>query len=332
MWSGPLQKAAPIVHHANHFYGHANILARYAGLYGGEMEDWEDTPGPNPPRIEGYVQHGWNLWDGYAVGTELVPRFKKFVWSRAVARRGRTVGLKDYVVIGSPWAYLLKLKGIDPMCPPKPKGNSVILYPFHGWEGQKLQGSHEGLLEEVRAVEGDVPLTVCLYWDEYRDKSIRHAYEKMGVRVITHGTRGFMYKGGDHWFLDKQLAEVQQHSRAISNRMGSALLYAASLGLDIGVYGDPMTLEGDHAVLGGLEKQLRLFPEAHQAFVPRGYARQLANTELGTQELLTPDELRMLFGWKGIEHQTSEFAPMDDDSGLDSAPAQDLVAVLSGDD
>lgn len=316
------------MHHANHFYGHANILARYAGLYGGEMEDYLDIPSPIPPRIEGYVQHGWNLWDGYAVGTELIPRFKKFVWSRSVVRRGRSIGLDDYVVIGSPWAYLLNLKGIDPMAPPKPKGNSVILYPFHGWEGQKLQGSHDALIAEVREVEGDVPLTVCLYWDEYRDKEIRKAYERMGVRVITHGMRGYMYKDTDHWFLDKQLAEVQQHSRAISNRMGSALLYAASLGLDIGVYGDPMTLEGDHAVLGGIEKQRRLWPEAHQAFIPEDYARRLANEELGTQELLSPAELRRLFGWTALVQQSSEFTPLDETS-LDSPEPTSLAEVLT---
>ncbi len=304
------------MHHANQFYGHANILARYAGLYEAEMEDYLDERSPTPPRIEGYVQHGWNIWDGFAVGTELIPRFKKFVWSRSVARRGRSAGLTDYVVIGAPWAYLLALKGIDPMTVERPRSDSVILYPFHGWEGQKLQGSHEDLLAEVRRTEGDVPLTVCLYWDEYRDKEIRRAYEKMGVRVITHGMRGYMYKDVDHWFLDKQLAEVQRHGRAISNRMGSALLYAASLGLDIGVYGDPMTLEGDHAILGGIDKQRRLWPEAHQAFVPRDYARWLANTELGTQELLSPQELRHLFGWEGLTPRTAEYTPLDD-SGLD---------------
>lgn len=319
------------MHHANHFYGHAHVLARYAGLFTGGPEKWGDNQPPRPPRIEGYVQHGWNLWDGYAVGTELIPRFKKFVWSQSVARRGRSIGLGDYVVIGSPWAYLLELNGLDPRDPPKPRTDSVILYPFHGWEGQKLQGSHENLLAEVRRVEGDVPLTVCLYWDEYQDKRIRRAYESSGVRVITHGTRGYMYRGTSPWFLDNQLHELRRHGRAISNRMGSALLYAASLGLSIGVYGDPMTLEGDHAVLGGIEKQRRLWPEAHRAFIDEGFARDLACVELGTDELLSPAELRHLFGWETPAPSTSEFVlPMDEAaSGLDSPHDVSLAEALA---
>ena len=48
------------MHHANHFYGHANIMATYAGL-------------PKPPRIWGYLQHGWNILDGFAHGTNFAP-------------------------------------------------------------------------------------------------------------------------------------------------------------------------------------------------------------------------------------------------------------------
>ena len=48
------------MHHANHFYGHANIMASYAGL-------------PEPPRIWGYLQHGWNILDGFAHGTNFAP-------------------------------------------------------------------------------------------------------------------------------------------------------------------------------------------------------------------------------------------------------------------
>jgi len=49
------------VHHANHFYGHAHVLAGYCGL------DPDD-----PPRIDGYLQHGWNVVDGLGAGTPYV--------------------------------------------------------------------------------------------------------------------------------------------------------------------------------------------------------------------------------------------------------------------
>ena len=64
-----------------------------------------------------------------------------------------------------------------------------------------------------------------------------------------------MWKDTDAAFLYKQLHEMRQHKRVVSNRLGSALFYGASVGFEIGVYGDPMILEADRAVLGGMERQ-----------------------------------------------------------------------------
>lgn len=273
------------MHHANHFYGHAHIMARYAGL-------------STVPRIFGYLQHGWNTWDGFAVGTPFAPNYPKFVWSEAVARRGWATGLRNYAVVGSPWAYLLLLERQREWDMSDPQREGTIVYPFHGWEGQKLRGSHADYLAEIREVEGDVPLTICLYFDEYRDPKIRAAYEEEGVRVISHGQRGHSYRNTDAEFLYRQLTELRRHRRAVSNRMGSALFYAASTGAEVGVYGDPMVLEGDHAVLGGMAKQLRLWPEMHQKTVPTDIARDYATSELGIDVRLSPAEIRRLFQWK----------------------------------
>jgi hypothetical protein len=71
------------VHHANHFYGHAHVMASYAGL-------------KYPPRIWGYLQHGWNILDGFAYATPFVEGMPKFVWSDSVRRRGWSMGLRNY--------------------------------------------------------------------------------------------------------------------------------------------------------------------------------------------------------------------------------------------
>lgn len=288
------------MHHANHFYGHADIMARYVGL-------------AEAPPIWGYLQHGWNLHDGFAVGTAFAPGYPKFVWSDTVARRAWATGLRDLVVVGSAFGYLL---GLDPPSdlPPSPHApegaparmplagseterSGAIVYPFHGWEGQPVTGGHAAYAQEVREVEGDVPLTACLYWHEFRDAQVRRAYLDRGFRVITHGNRGHMYRGNDIRFLDKQLHELRRHERVVSNRLGSALLYGAATGASIGVYGDPMVLHNDHAVLGGMAKQLRLFPELHQPHVPREIAEAITRTELGLDRLLPAEEIKHLFGW-----------------------------------
>lgn len=153
-------------------------------------------------------------------------------------------------------------------------------------------------MREIREVEGDVPITVSLYINEYRDARIRRTYEELGARVITHGERGYMWKGGNDDFLRGQLAEIRRHRRVVSNRASSALFYAASAGAQIGIYGDPMEIMNDHAVLGGAEKPRRLLPELYQPFVPMEVGREIAALELGQRELLSPAQVREAFGWQ----------------------------------
>ncbi|RYI22693.1 hypothetical protein EVU97_06760 [Dermacoccus sp. 147Ba] len=296
------------MHHANHFYGHAHIMAEYAGVQG-------------VPRIWGFLQHGWNIHDGFAVGTTFVAGYPKLVWSNTVARRGWALGLHPYVVVGAPWAYLLEQHDQHGWEATEPEREGTIVYPFHGWEGQQIVGSHEEYMREIREVEGDVPITVSLYINEYRDARVRRIYESLGARVITHGERGYMWKNTDVNFLRKQLAEIRRHRRVVSNRASSALFYGASAGAQIGIYGDPMEIMNDHAILGGSQKPHRLLPELYQPFVPLELGRQLAAEELGQDALLNPAEVREAFGWQR--------QPLRDDGGLVTPLPESAVTVDS---
>ncbi|MFW5469386.1 hypothetical protein ACOCJ4_05000 [Knoellia sp. CPCC 206435] len=278
------------MHHANHFYGHAHIMARYVGL-------------EEPLRIWGYLQHGWNMHDGFAVGTVFAPAYPKLVWSQACVRRGRAAGLRDYRVVGSPWLYLLDLEAQDewlarPGNQPEQRTGTIV-YPFHGWEGQQVVGNHAAYIDEIKRTEGDVPITVCLHWNEFDNPKVRREYEDAGVRVITHGQRGYLWKDTDVAFLYRQLDEMRRHKRVVSNRMSSAVLYAAAAGIEAGVYGDPMALESDHAILGGVGKPRRMWPDMHQVSIPADLARAVADEELGADEILHPEEVIEAFGWTG---------------------------------
>lgn len=275
------------MHHANVFYGHAAVLARYCGL-----------PADPAPTIWGYLQHGWNTHDGFAVGHDFVPGFPKLVWSDAVARRGWALGRRDYRVIGSPFAYLMLLRAIE--IGSAGTGEGTIVLPFHGWEGQEVVGDHRAYADQVRSVEGDVPLTVSLYWNDYERAEIRKAYEDKGFRVVSFGRRGSMYAGGSADFIDRQLTELLAHRRVVSNRLGSALFYGAALGRQVGIYGDPMVLSNDHAVLGGMQRQQRLFPDWAGEAVPEQIALREARRELGVDRTLTPADLRHTLGWDDV--------------------------------
>ncbi|MCG5217242.1 hypothetical protein [Streptosporangium sp. KLBMP 9127] len=240
------------------------------------------------------MQHGWNYLHGYAPNDAwCTPGYPRFVWSEVLARRGWSMGRRGHYVIGSPWAYLLAM---EPAQAEVPERAGTIWYPFHGWEKHAVRGDHARLVDEIRGVEKG-PVTVCLYWLEYRDPEIRKWYERAGFRVICHGDRGSRWDGRGSGFLSKQLGELRRHRRVASNRLSSAILYGASVGCDVAVYGDPMTLEEERPEYGGTERRLRMWPELHGTEIDSTAAREVAAYELGFAHLAGPEELRVLFGW-----------------------------------
>jgi hypothetical protein len=269
------------VHHANHYYGHSHVLARYCGL--------DDT---DPPRLRGYLQHGWNIGDGLAPDHEYTPGVPSFLWSERTRRRAWSLGHRQGYVVGAPFAYLLTMQPLSD----SDQREGTIWYPFHGWEGQHVVGDHDGLMASMRDVE-DGPVTVCLYWQEFRNAKLRQRYEDAGFRVICHGYRGGWWKDLDPGFLYRQLAELRKHRRVASNRLCSAVFYGALAGCEPAVYGDPMHLENEKAAFGGQPRILREWAALHGPYVNRDLALELAVDELGADRLLAPAELRRLLGW-----------------------------------
>jgi hypothetical protein len=284
------------MHHANHFYGHAHVLARYCGL-----------TGDDPPRIDGYVQHGWNIGDGLAPGTPYVTGMPIFLWSEQTRRRAWSAGRRNTVVVGAPIAYLLAMR---PDGPADEERSGTIWYPFHGWEGQHVRGSHRDLIAEIRDTEPG-PVTVCLYWYEYRMRRVRRLYERAGFRVICHGYRGGWWENLDRHFLYRQLEEQRRHRRVASNRLCSAVFYGALAGCEPAVYGDPMQLEREDPTFGGQQRIRRQWAELHGERVDPALAREIAVAELGADRLVPPAEMRRLFRWPNTFQE-----PYPDDAAL----------------
>ncbi|MBB5873238.1 hypothetical protein F4553_006672 [Allocatelliglobosispora scoriae] len=275
------------MHHANHFYGHAHVLARYCGL---DLSDGQD-----PPKIEGYVQHGWNIGDGLAPGHPYAERTPIFAWSERVRRTAWSMGKRNVVVIGAPWIYLQEVEP-ELGAVPEAEREGTIYYPFHGWEGGHVKGDHGKLIEQIKDVETG-PVTVCLYWQEYRTPKVRRRYENAGFRIVSHGYRGHWWKDTDPHFLTKQLVELRRHRRIASNRVSSALFYGIASGCEPAVYGNPMTLQGEDPAYGGVPRIRRQWPELHGVAPDVETARQLAAAELGKDFRCSPEELRHLLGW-----------------------------------
>ena len=274
------------MHHANHFYGHAHILAEYCGL------DPE-----HPPRIDGYVQHGWNVVDGLGLGTPYVPGRPIFVYSERTRRRAWSMGRRQATVIGAPFLYLLALRPAAPDAPPR---EGTIYYPFHGWEKQQVLGDHQRQVDEILETEQG-PVTFCLYWNEYRNDQVRTAYEQYG-RVVCHGYRGQQWLDTDRHFLDKQLTELRRHRRVASNRLSSAIFHGVAAGCEPAVYGDPMQLDREDQPTAARIR--REWPELHGKHLDGPAARASALAELGDGFVASPAELRAMLGWTKL-HRTA---------------------------
>ena len=270
------------MHHANHYYGHSHVLARYCGL-----------DEQRPPRIHGYLQHGWNIGDGLAADHEFVTGTPVLLWSERTRRRAWSLGRRETYVVGSPWAYLLRMEP-DPGVVEQREG--TIWYPFHGWEGQQVVGDHDRLIAQIQLTEPG-PVTICLYWQEFQSRRVRQRYERAGFRVICHGYRGDWWENLDPQFLYRQLEEQRRHRRVASNRLSSAIFYGALAGCEPAVYGNPMLLERENMAFGGQARIRRDWPQLHGEHIDPALAREAAVAELGADRLLPPAELRWVMRW-----------------------------------
>ena len=230
------------MHHHNHYYGQAHILARYAGL--------DDE---FPPRLRGYLQHGWNIGCGWNPDHEFFDGAWRFVWSDGPRRRGHALGRRNYHVVGAPWLYLLDLEPTLGL-PPDHQRTGTLWFLFHGWEAGRIHGDHRRLIDEIRETEPG-PVTICLYYTEYERPDVRRVYDRAGFEIVCFGKRGFNYQNTDRMFLYKQLEALRRHERVASNRLSTAVLYGVSVGCRPAVYGDPMRMDGENPLFGGSEER-----------------------------------------------------------------------------
>lgn len=274
----------------NYRYGHADILAQYVGLR-------------SAPQILGNIQHGWNALGGFGLARGRIEDTRHLVWSDLFLRRSYAMGYRNNVVIGSPWAYLIAMKRNQiSTASDKKEGRGTIFYPFHGWERGTIRGDYRKLISQIRQVEGNEPVTVCLYWLEYDDHKIRALFEDAGFRVITHGHRDTDI-GAPNPFLENQLSELLAHKRVASNRLSTAVLYGMSLGLEAGVYGDPMEFHEPSTVddfnLSWRRLPL-LYPDMFGETIPQSEAFEFSISQLGMDRVLEPLDLARRLGWSNL--------------------------------
>ncbi|MGH9152647.1 MAG: glycosyltransferase [Acidimicrobiales bacterium] len=149
------------------------------------------------------------------------------------------------------------------------------------------------MIEAVREREkGEV--SVCLYWLDFANMPLRRSYEEVGFRVVTHGRRD------DPQFLHRQRSEIQRHARVVSNRVGTAIWYAAACAREVELYGPSFAVGTAEEGAEFDAFQRSEWPELFAGPLAAQPALELGRLELGHEYILPPSDLREVVGWTAL--------------------------------
>jgi hypothetical protein len=270
----------------NRLYGHLSILSKYCGITG-------------PVWLNGYLQHGWNGCDGFSNYAGYRRISKKYIWSKRALNDLVSRGGKNAVVIGSPWLYNLRDKN-KLHSNPSTNSDKVIAYPLHAQPWAPKNYLHSEYASYLKENYGEI--TISLHWSEYSNFEIVNTYKSLGHSPITYGVGTPWIKGFDNTFLDNQLTQLLIHGKIVTNAMQTSVLYAMALGLSV-EFGGPASWKkkvdefgtyGDYGQDYWREKVLTQ-PE------------RTWKTELGFEELLSPNDLAKSLGWDRSTRISSSF-------------------------
>ncbi|MFJ3956453.1 hypothetical protein [Arthrobacter sp. NPDC090010] len=267
----------------NHFYGHSAVLAGYAGL-------------DRPRHFQGLLQHGWTpvtpIRTHFADLAGSAPAGNLFTWTHD--SRGWTEEQSQQETgfsstpIGSPALYLAEMIERNGERPEPTLG--TVVFPFHGTRLVAVEGDQAAYAREIFEKEG--PSLVCMHADDLQRPDVVAAWKDAGHQLTTAGERR------DPDFLAKVLWLIMNSRKVVSNRLATALVYAAAVGTPIEIYGPHFQIAGIQEESS--EEYLRkLWPEFYDPEVTPEALQALARAELGAASMRSPEELRDVLGWNG---------------------------------
>ncbi|WFR83085.1 hypothetical protein [Arthrobacter sp. Y-9] len=273
----------------NHFYGHSAVLAGFAGL-------------TRPRHFQGLLQHGWTpvtpIRTHFADLAGSAPAGNLFTWTHD--SRGwteeesfRETGFHS-TPIGAPALYLADMVEKNGERP-TPTLDTVV-FPFHGTRLVAVEGDQAAYAREIYEKEG--PALVCMHIDDLQRPDVVAAWRDAGHRLTTAGERR------DPDFLARVLWLIMNAKKVVSNRLATALVYAAAVGTPIEIYGPHFQIAGIQEESS--EEYLRkLWPEFYDPNTDLAALKSLARAELGADAMRSPDELRDLLGWNGPNYRAA---------------------------
>jgi len=167
-----------------------------------------------------------------------------------------------------------------------PAAGTLIL-PVHSSRIVHIHGDQGALAASFAASEG--PSTVCLHDDDLTKPEVVAQWRAAGHELVTAGPRH------DPQFLGRIAGLIARHGRVVSNRLITPIMYAASVGREVGVYGDPLSLgAADVDPMSAIRDR---WPELHGESATGDLVREIARDELGFGHVMAAADLVRILGW-----------------------------------
>ncbi len=304
--------SGPIVEFSEQFlYGHREILINAAKLSDKSL-------------IKGSVEHGWALDSGRGIRKITGGRYLYLSWSQARISRS-DITEKTTVAIGAPFIYAHK-EVESPLQNFLNKygrqESRILFFPVHGNEFS--QQNAESQIALFRDKYDPREASVCLYWVEYINPAIYNLYKQAGFRILCAGFSGQMEHtglgysarrlagspmGGRPKFILNIIAMMATHSKIVFGGLGSSTFYAGFMRKDIELFPDYLTttyLDMDSEY--GTSFEGDVFAMRYVNYVAdfmgcpfdqidynSNRFHSLADLELGVDDMLTQEQLKMTF-------------------------------------
>ena len=274
----------------NLYYGHYFILKEYCRIY-------------LPYKINGEIQHGWNVRNGIGPNNyDLMALFDKneryYLWNKWNLSKSQKDGLNNTIGIGAPFLYLLDMYSITT----KPKPKSLILFPLHSCEHDnfiEIENVYSKYIKEINEIKSHFgTITVSLYHTEFRKDYIVNLFTKQNISTVCMGERDNNPK-----FLKNFIEIVKNFDYVSSESWSSAIFYSLAMKKRTFIYGNSMWYSNDEHNRGYQnikkieDKYRKKYPQIlWENFDHRSHYK-IANEELGLRYKKSSQELRSLFGW-----------------------------------
>lgn len=273
----------------NDFYGHATLLKRYAGLPAGMP-----LPGvlPHGPSIN------HTIWqpelDSPVPNIFAISEEQKVCYQKASS--------KPVFVIGSVVHYVEQLIA-EELRASRQGAIGTVAFPAHSTHHLTCEFDQDQFIKALQALPDSMgPVRVCLYWRDVQLK--RHLkYLEAGFECVT---AGHMF---DPDFCFRLLRIFSKSKYAITNKMGSSALLAASLGLEVALIDQSTRIRGTNEKFEGEAAPTVDQPSAMDLFesmkIPVGQTRPdqqgWGDIATGRHFVRSPEQLREMM----VEHAIS---------------------------